>query len=339
MRRLCVGCILLAAIVLLVAACGPFGSRRESGEQFAAAPEITLRLGYGLSTANPRHLTAVAYSRWVYEQTKGKVRIELFPDEVLGTTKEMTDMAVVGNMDMVIVAAGVAGAYEPKLTVIGLPFLFSSPEKVAVVLDGPLGQELAKDLPRFGLRLLAYWDSGFRQITNNRRPIHRPEDMIGLKMRVAEEQVGFSVMRLYGAHPIPLPFPEIYIALSRGEVEGLENAIVPIHSAKFYEVQKYMTVVNYRYESTPLLISEKTWRKLSPETQKVLRDGAVRFAAESRRANQELEEKLLKEMEANGMNVIRPPTEPFRLAAQPIYEEWSTIIGKELLLRIMQEAR
>jgi len=333
---------ILLAVSMMILGCSLFGPKNGTTDDKRGgdrAAEVILRLGYGQTVTNPRHLAAQAYAQWVSEQTKGRVKVDLYPTETLGTDKEMTEMVVLGTLDMVITAQGVAAGYEPKLTAIELPFLFASPEKVAQVLDGPIGAELARDLPRSGLRLLAYWDNGFRQITNNLHPITKPADLNGMKIRVPENTLTFRAMRLLGANPIPLPFPEVYIALSRGEVNGQENPIVNIYTARLYEVQKYLTVVNYRYESTPLLISEKTWRKLSPEVQQVLAQGAVRFAAEHRRLNSEMEDRLLTELGEKGMQVTYPDKEAFRVLTQPVYEEWAPLIGRELLERVRRAAQ
>jgi len=332
-------CLLLLAIVGAVAYSYWSKNIKKDGQMENRKAEIILRMGYSQATDNPRHVSALAMQKWVYEQTNHRVWIELYPNEVLGTTKEMTEMAIVGNMDMVITTHGILSEYEPKVALLALPFLFSGPEKVVTVLEGPLGNELAKDLPKHGLRLLAYWDNGFRQITNNKHPIGAPTDMIGLKFRVPEDRMSLSTYKAMGSNPIPLPFPELYIALSKGEIDGEENTLVNIKTAKLYEVQKYLTIINCRYQVTPLIISERTWRKLPPDVQKVLQEGANQVLAEHRRQIYELDSRIVVELEQKGMKIVYPEAEAFRQATTPVYEEWAGIAGKELVDRIVSEAR
>ena len=300
-----------------------------------AADQITLKLGYGQPTTNPRHIAADMFANWVSEQTKGQVKIRLFPNETLGSDKQMTEMAASGTLDMVITAPGVAASYEPKLAVFEFPFLFSSMDKVGKLLDGPIGDELAKDLPAKGIRILGYWDNGLRQITNSKKPIAQPDDLKGLKIRTPENKMTLDIFRALNSNPAPLAFPELYLALAQGMFDGQENPVVNIHASKFYEVQKYISITNHKYETTPLIISEKTWQKLPPDVQKIIKEGAVKFAGEHRRLNTENEAKDLADLEAKGMKVNRPDLAAFREATKPVYAKWIPVFGEDLINRVL----
>lgn len=301
--------------------------------------EIVLKLGYGAPTTNPRHLMAEKYAKWVNEQTNGKVQIDLYPAEMLGTDRQMAEAITMGTLDMSINAHGVIATYEPKLAAIELPFLFDSPEKVGKLLDGPIGEELAKDLPKKGMRILAYWENGLRHITNSKRPIEKPEDLKGLKIRTPENKMTLAIFKSLGASPAPLAFPELYLALSQGVFDGQENPVTNIHAAKFYEVQKYISITNHKYESCPLVISEKVWGKLPQDVQKVLKEGAVKFAQEHRKLIQENETKLLADLEAKGMKVSRPDLKPFQEATKGVYTEWESVLGKDLIEKIREAVK
>ena len=338
----------LALVMALSVGCTSLGSgSKDSGKAPAKAPatttdkkaEIVLKLGYGQPTSNPRHITAEKFAKYVNEQTNGKVKIELYPSEMLGSDKQMTEAAVMGTQDMVITAQGVLSTYEPKLNAIGLPFLFSSPDKVGKVLDGPVGQELAKDLPNKGLRLLAYWENGLRHITNNKRPVEKPEDLKGLKIRTPEDKMTLSIFKALGASPAPLAFPELYLALSQNVFDGQENPITNIESSKFYEVQKYLSITNHKYESVPLIISEASWKKMPADVQKVLQEGAVKFAAEHRKLVNDSEAQLLKGLETKGMKISRPDIKAFQDATKSVYTEWESTLGKDLINRIVEAAK
>lgn len=327
--------VALLVFILAISLVGCAGKDKAPAAQPEKKAEITLKLGYGQPTSNPRHINADKYSKWVYEQTNGKVKIDLFPNETLGSDKQMTEMAANGSLDMVITAQGVLSSYEPKIAGIGLPFLFDSMDKVGKVLDGPIGEELAKDLPSKGIRMLAYWDNGLRQITNSKRPIEQPGDLKGLKIRTPEDKMTLSIFRAMGANPAPLAFPELYLALSQGVFDGQENPVVNIHSSKFYEVQKFISMTNHKYEACPLIISEKTWQKLPPDVQKVLKEGAVKFAIEHRKMDADNESKLIADLEAKGMKVNKPNLAPFREATKAVYDEWVPVLGKDLMDRMI----
>lgn len=301
--------------------------------------EIVLKLGYGSGTTNPRHLTAEKFKKWVEEQTKGKVQIDLYPSEVLGTDKQMMEMITMGTLDLTLNQHSLTANYAPKLSVIELPFLFDSTEKAGKILDGPIGEELAKDLEKSGIQLLAYWENGIRQTTNSKRPIEKPEDLKGLKIRTPESKMTISIFKALGASPAPFSFAELYLALSQGTFDGQENPVTNIHASKFYEVQKYISVTNHKYETLPFLASMKVWQKLPEDVRKVLKEGAVKFAKEHRKMVADNEGKLLADLEAKGMKVSKPNLQPFRDATKSVYAEWEPVLTKELIEKVKEAAK
>lgn len=313
-------------------------SSQSSGTSDKKA-EFVFKVAYGQPTSNPRHIAAEMFAKWINEKSNGRIKFELYPAEVLGTDKQMTEATAMGTMDMTITASGVMAAYEPKLAVTELPFLFSSTEKVGKLLDGPIGDELAKDLPNKGLRILAYWENGLRQITNNKRPIEKVEDLKGLKIRAPENKMTIDIFKTLGASPAPLAFPEVYLALSQNVFDGQENPIANIDSAKLYEVQKYISITNHKYEMYPFVVSEMVWKKIPADLQMLLKEGAVKFAQEHRRLVAELEDKQLAGFEAKGMKVSRPNMKPFQEATKSIYKDWEKVFGKDLMDRVIEAVK
>lgn len=297
-------------------------------------PEIVLKMGYSSPASNPWHICAEHYAKYVNEKTNGKVRIDLFPAEMLGSDKAMSEMIVSGTLDMHIAPQGVMTSYEPKLAVLGLPFLFDSNEKVAKVLDGPIGDELAKDLPGKGMRVLAYWENGLRHTTNSKRPIEKPEDLAGMKIRTPDDKMTISIFKALGANPSPLAYSELYLALAQKVFDGQENPVTNIHASKFYEVQKFLSLTNHKYECKPFVISEKVWQKLPADVQAVLAEGAKIYAEENRRLFAESDAKLLEDLKAKGMIVNSPDLAPFREATKSVYTEWTPVLGKDLIDRV-----
>ena len=307
----------------------------KSGKQ----ADFVFKVAYGQPTSNPRHIAAAKFAKWINEKSNGRVEFKLYPNEVLGNDKQATEAVAAGTIDMTITASGVISAYAPKLAVTELPFLFSSTQKVGQLLDGPIGEELAAELPSKGIRLLAYWENGLRQITNNKRPIETVKDLKGLKIRAPENTMTISIFKALGANPAPLSWPELYLALSQGVFDGEENPIANIDSGKLYEVQKYISITNHKYECYPFVINEQLWQKLPPDIQALIKEGALMFAKEHRRLVAEMEAEQLKGFEARGMKISRPNMQPFKDATRSVYAEYEPIFGKDLINRVKEAVR
>ncbi len=322
----------LFALVIMAAVLA--GGVFANGQQEASGSKdekIVLKLGYGGPTTNPRHMVAEQFAAYVAEETDGRVQIDLYPAEMIGTDRQMAEMVSMGTLDMTINAHGVIASYEPKLAALELPFLFTSNEKVGQVLDGPMGEEIVKDLPAKGMRVLAFWENGLRQITNNVRPIEKPEDLKGLKLRTPENPMTLAIFKALGASPAPLAFSELYMALSQGVFDGQENPVVNIHAAKFEEVQKYISITNHKYESCPFVVSEAVWKKLPADVQVVLKEAAVKYAGVHRQTVADNQAALLAELESKGMQVSRPDLAPFQAATAVVYKQYEEKLGKDLI--------
>ncbi len=328
MRRLAT---LLALTVSLLMVSPPAAS--------LAADSIVLKLGYSSPTANPWHVCAEKFSAYVKDKTGGKVTVDLFPAEVLGSDKQMAESIKMGTLDMHIAPQGVVAFYEPKMAALELPFLFDSPEKVAALLEGPMGEELAAGLPAKGIRVLAYWENGLRHTTNSKKPIEKPDDLKGMKIRTPENKMTISIFKALGANPAPLTYSELYLALSQGVFDGQENPITNIHASKFYEVQKYISLTYHKYEGKPFTVSEKVWKTLAPDIQKAIKDGAKIYAVENRALFKESEIKLLEDLKARGMKVSTPDLKPFREATKPVYAEWEQVLGKDFVAKVVAAAK
>jgi tripartite ATP-independent transporter DctP family solute receptor len=322
-------------IVILLIACLIAFPQTEG----RAADKIVLKLGYSSPTANPWHTCAEKFAKYVNEKTGDKVAVDLFPAEVLGSDKQMAESIKMGTLDMHIAPQGVVAFYEPKMAALELPFLFDSPEKVAALLDGPMGDELAADLPAKGIRVLAYWENGLRHTTNSKKPIEQPEDLKGMKIRTPENKMTISIFKALGANPAPLTYSELYLALSQGVFDGQENPITNIHASKFYEVQKFISLTYHKYEGKPFTVSEKVWKTLAPDIQKAIRDGAKIYAVENRAMFKESEIRLLEDLKVRGMKVSTPNLQPFREATKPVYAEWEQVLGKDFIAKVVSAAK
>lgn len=326
---------LLVLIVLALAA-----SVAMAGGTTEPSPEepVVLSLGHGAAPGNPRHTVALQMIEWIKEESGGTLIIEAVPSETLGNDRQMAEAVAMGTLDLSINSQGPVATYEERMAAIGLPFLFQTPEAAYRVLDGEIGDMLAESLLDDGIRVLSYWDNGFRHITNSKRAIYEPEDLQGLKIRTPEDQITLAIFRTLGANPAPLAFGELYLALSQGVFDGQENPVTNIHSSKLYEVQPYLSLSNHKYEMCPLIVSEATWKNLSSDHQKILAEAAQKFAEIHRAENNAMQDKLLEELKAYGIKVNQADVPALQAATAAVYDQFRPVFGADFVDRLVELA-
>jgi tripartite ATP-independent transporter DctP family solute receptor len=201
--------------------------------------------------------------------------MKTFGSANLGSDEQMQSALVGGVQEMMVGSTAPLAGMVKEFGVFDLPFLFNSEKEADAVLDGPLGQDMLKKLEAKGIIGLVYWENGFRNMTNSKRPIARAEDLQGIKLRVMQNQIALGVFNTLGANAVPMPFSELFTALETRTVDGQENPITTIQSSKFYEVQPYLTITRHVYTPWVVLASKKWWDTLSPEEQKLIRQAAA----------------------------------------------------------------
>jgi tripartite ATP-independent transporter DctP family solute receptor len=297
---------------------------------------ITLKLAHVVSTSSPYHIAAMELAKLVEQKTKGQVKIEIFPGGQLGKgERECIEGLQIGTIDLVATSTGPVGGFVPQMLVVDLPFLFRDNSHVDKVLDGPIGQELLKGLLKAGIKGIAFWENGFRNLTNNKRAINKPEDLKGLKLRTMENEVHIHAFRTLGADPTPMTWGEVYTSLQQGVIDGQENPINIIWAHKIYEVNKYLALTGHVYSPALLLMNENKFRSLSPELQKALTESGKEAAKFERKFIRENETKMLEELKGFGMQVTAPNKKRFQKATEPTYKKYETRFGKDLIDKIV----
>ncbi|MCC8165219.1 MAG: TRAP transporter substrate-binding protein [Planctomycetes bacterium] len=310
-----------------------------SGLSSAAAAEFYLRLGHGAAPDNPRHIVAKEFADAVKERTAGRVDIEIHHSESLGSDSQMAESLMLGKLDLAINSQGPVAAYIEKLNVLGLPFLFSSPEHAYTVLDGDIGAELAKPLERKNMKILAYWDNGFRHITNNRQPVTTSADMRDMRIRTPEDALTIAIFKALGAEPTPLAFSKLHEALKADLFDGQENPLTNIYFSKLYEVQKYLSLSSHKYECCPFIMSLRTWRMLPNDIRETIMDCAREFAIRHRAMVNGMDAELRDKLVQAGMVVNEVDTDEMRQRCAGVYADFEKVFGKELVSRIAVLAR
>jgi len=288
----------------------------------AQAP-MKLVLAHAVNPENPRAIAALKFADLVKEKSGGRITVQVAGAAQLGDDLTMLSALRTGTLDMSINSQGPIASVLPELSALGLPYLFSSQQKAWELLDGPIGQELAKKLEPKNLILLAWMDNGIRQITNNKRPITKPDDLKGIKLRTPPDPSTVDMFQAMGASTQQINFSELYIALQTGVVDGQENPLANIHAGKLHEVQKFISITNHKYESTPFVMSGITWGRLSADDRKLIKAAAQEAAVMQRGLMASADERLLaeyKKMPSLQINVADQG--PFKAATQVVWDNW-----------------
>ncbi len=288
--------------------------------------ERTIRFGHLNNTDHPVSMGVKKFTELVAAKSGGKITVKEFPANQLGNEMQQTSALQGGVQEMQAPATTSLAGIVKEFGLVDFPFVVSNFKQADALLDGPLGKQLTAKLPEKGLVALAFWDLGFRNVTNSKRPITKGEDLDGIKLRVIPNPVFLDTFKTFKANPLPLPFAELYNALESKAVDGQENPFSVILSNKFYEVQKYLSVTNHVYAANIILISKKFWDKLSPVEQKLLQDAATEARDYQRVASREVAAKAIGELKAKGMQVNEvgaPELAKMRSEIKPVIEKYS----------------
>lgn len=239
----------------------------------AFAAPVTLKLGHIAEPENPYGQGADHFAKLVKERSNGEIVIQVYPSSQLGNQRDLVEGLTFGTVDMTLTGTAVLGNFVPEVSIFDLPFLFRDVQHAYKALD-TVGMELCRKGEARGMITLAIWENGIRHMTNNARPIVKPEDMKGLKFRVMEQPVYIEMMKALGASPTPMAMSELYTALQKGVIDGQENPLAHIATKRFYEVQKFISLTGHTYAPELVMISAIAWKKLTPEQQALLRKAA-----------------------------------------------------------------
>jgi TRAP-type transport system periplasmic protein len=304
--------------------------------------ERNIKVGIGLSADHPQGQAVAKFGELVGQKSDGKIKVKLFAGGLLGNDVSMVSSLQGGTQEMTIpdtsTLVGIAGLKEFGL--INLPFVINSSQEADALLDGPWGQKLMAKLPEKGLVGLGFWENGFRQISNNRHPINKAEDISGLKLRVIQNPLFIDTFKALGANALPMPFPEVYTALETGTVDGQENPLATLIASKFYEVQKHAVISNHIYSVWAFLISKKFWDKLSPDEQKILTEAANEATAFERKTIRAFDATALEEIKAKGVQVTtlsEEETAKLRELTKPVSVKYTQEFGEAGASEMMAE--
>lgn len=282
-----------------------------------------LRLSHNAAPGNPKAVASLKFAELVEQKTSGRVKVEVGGSAQLGDDVESLTNMRLGSLAFSANSQGSTAGVVPEFNLIGLPFLFRDLNHAYKVIDGPVGTKLDEAANTRGLVVLALWDNGIRHTSNSKRPIIKPEDLQGIKVRTPPDTMTLDIFKALGANPGPLAFSELYIALQQGVFDGQENPLMNIYSSKLHEVQKYISLTGHKYETTPLLASKMIWATLSKEDQQAIKEAAVEAGKLNREMSLAADTELRTKLTDAGVQINEIDQAAFAAKTKPVYDKWS----------------
>lgn len=313
----------------------------ETTQEPAAAggESFVIKVGYGTNPGHPIDLGSIKFEEEVEQKAKElgyDVDVQLFPSAQLGSEKEMIEQLQMGTLDMCPTTTGPLGLFNSQYLVFDLPYLFLNYDQADAVLDGEIGTEMLSALEDQNIVGLAWWENGFRELTNNKRPITKPADLEGIKLRTMENDVHIDFFSSMGASPTPLGFGEIYTSLQSGVIDGQENPLSIIAVNKFYDVQPYTTISDHVYSPVPVLYSKSLYEKLPADLQELVKTTAYEVRTYERQAGRDAEQDYIDEIAQKSeiYTLSEEEKAAFREVAVETYGKFEDKIGKELIDKV-----
>ena len=310
------------------------------GMAHAQVQERTFKLGLQNPKGHPLELGATKFAEIVAAKSGGKIKVTVFPGGTLGGDQQTVSALQGGTVEMTVLNSGILASQVKDFEVFDFPFMFANAKEADAVVDGPFGQKLHAKLADKGIVGLAYFELGFRNLTNGRKPINAVDDIAGLKLRVIPNAINVDWVKALGANPTPMAFPEVYAGLESKAIDGQENPLSVILANKFFEVQKYLALTNHQYNPQSLIFSKKVWDTLSNDEKKIISDAAVDATKVEREASRKQAGEALDNLKKAGMQVSEiSPAElvKFRDKMKPVIEKHSAIVGAETVAALQVE--
>ena len=299
--------------------------------------QTALRFANTLSANDTHNQAARHMAEQLKKQSGDKVTMSVHPAGELGNDGAILEGVRLGSIDLALTGNPFFTKFAPRLNVLDLPYLFRDAEHAHKVMDGPIGASLLKDLERNRMKGLAFWEIGFRHVTNSKRPINAPADLDGIKIRTTPNKAHLEAFKIWGANPLPMPFTELYLALQTGTVDAQENPVNNIYANRMYEVQKYMSFTGHAYTASILVMNLAKYKALPADQQELIMKAAHDAALHQRELNAQQESDNLAKIKAAGVEVVEKiDVAPFReMAYEKVTKTYTDEHGTELVEQVL----
>ena len=302
--------------------------------------ERTIKLGLQNPKGHPLVTGAEKFADIVAAKSGGKMKVNLFPGGVLGGDAQTVSALQGGTVEMTILNSGILASQVKDFAVYDFPFLFASASEADAVVDGPFGRAMHAKLADKAIIGLAYWELGFRDLTNSKRPITKVEDIAGLKLRVIPNPINIDWVKALDANPTPLAFPELYAALEQRAVDGQENPTSVILANRFAEVQKHLALTHHQYNPQSVIVSKRVWDTLSAAEKQILQDAATEAGKYQRQVSREQAAATLDQLKKAGMQVTELPAAEMaklREKMKPVIDKYAASVGEATVKEVQAE--
>ncbi|NJM43493.1 MAG: DctP family TRAP transporter solute-binding subunit [Brachymonas sp.] len=307
-------------------------SLKNSAQSIAPVQTRYMRFGIGLSEDHPQGMAVKKLSDIVSNKTQGRIKIELFASGKLGNDASMTDLLREGKLEMTAPDTSSLVRFTSGFGVLNFPFLLGNEQDADALLDSKFGNDLLASLPAHNLVGLAWWENGFRNLTNSRGPITRKQDLMNLKVRVMPNAMFSDTFQSLGAEPLKLPFPEVYANLKDGKVQAQENPLITIYASKFYEVQQHLTLSRHAYSAWVVMIGKPVWDSLSATDRSILQAAALESSQYQRDLIRTRNAQMVEELKKLGMKVTeidRTEQPIIRMATRKVIDKYAQEFGAD----------
>ncbi|MFC4768054.1 TRAP transporter substrate-binding protein [Effusibacillus consociatus] len=336
--------LVIPSLLATVVGCGSGKTDGGSAQPAASggAKERVIKAGIGLNEDHPQGQGLKKFKEIVEAKTGGKIKVQTYFAAQLGDDQKMTEALKGGLQEITIPSTSPLVGTVKEYGIFDFPFVFNDPKEADAVLDGPLGKKLLDKLPQHGLVGLGYWENGFRNLTNSKRPVATADDFKGLKIRTMQNKVHLDAFKALGANPTPMAFSEVFSALESKTVDGQENPLATIESNKFNEVQPYLSLTNHVYTPFVFLVSKKFWDQLSADEKKIMQDAAVEAGKYQREISRQQNGKSLESLKAKGMKVNEVSAADkakIQEAIKPVIDKYAKEFGEDLVKEMYEEVK
>jgi tripartite ATP-independent transporter DctP family solute receptor len=302
----------LIGLLILAGACSKPGGVR------------ILKLGHGLDTSHPVHAAMIHMAERVEEKSDGTVKIQVYPNQQLGSERELVELLQIGSLAMTKVSTAAMEGFAPEIKVLSQPYLFRDDDHQLRVLQGPIGKDLLAAGEKYWFKGLCFYDAGKRSFYTKTSPVENPEDIKGLKIRVMESPTAVRLIQSFGGSPTPVSFGELYTALQQGIVDGAENNPPSLLTSRHYEVCKFYSLNEHTAVPDMMIVSTKVWERLSDQEKQWLQEAADESATYQYKLWAESVDESMRILQEAGVQVSYPDKEPFRKAVEGMYEALKT---------------
>lgn len=340
-KLLYVGLLLMLSV--LVAACGGKAESSNDANESASSDsgdKKKLRISLGLNDQTPLYKSSVKFKELVEAETDS-LEVEVYHSGQIADDRSAIEMLQFGTLEITIPSTAPFTAFVPEYGVFDLPFSLTDTKTVDAVLQGPVGEKLVEKANTQGVVQLAWWENGFRQLTNSKKAVKSVDDLKGLKIRTMENEIHLAAWSAMGANPTPMAFTELFTAMQQKTVDGQENPYPTIFLEKYPEVQKYLTETNHIYSPFIFLISQKTWDGLSEEQREIVQKAATEAGEHNRELSRETAASALEELKSSmEYNKIEgAELDKFKAAVQPVIEKYKSTIGEDFVNEYLEEIK